>query len=208
MIAFEVVKSGNVGVSGSTGAVLQRSLSAARDLIARSAAEVEFTRGVQNRERFLVSGFIEELAPVAKLAADARGVTFTVIPVDDRVAVEADRQVLSAVVLNVLQNAFRFTRPRSAVTLRVGAGAERVVMEIEDECGGLADGSLDNLFQPFVEPTNRRSLGFGLAFSRWATEANRGRISARSLPGVGCIFTVDLPRVPEPALPLAHVVHE
>src|SRR3982074_304784 len=54
LIAFEVVKSGNVGVGGSTGTVLQRSLNGARDLIARSLAEVRLTHGVQNREPFLV----------------------------------------------------------------------------------------------------------------------------------------------------------
>jgi signal transduction histidine kinase len=37
-------------------------------------------------------------------------------------------------------------------------------------------------------------LGLGLAFSRWAVEANHGRIYAQNLPNRGCIFTVDLPR--------------
>jgi hypothetical protein len=47
MIAFEVVKSGNVGIAGSTGAVLHRSLVRARDLVARSLAEVRLTQGVR-----------------------------------------------------------------------------------------------------------------------------------------------------------------
>ena len=38
----------------------------------------------------------------------------------------------------------------------------------------------------------------GLAFSRWATEANHGQIYARNLPDVGCVCTVDLPRCPVP----------
>ena len=45
-------------------------------------------------------------------------------------AIEADRQVLAAVVGNLLQNAFKFTRPRTTVTLRVGASAKRVLIEI------------------------------------------------------------------------------
>jgi signal transduction histidine kinase len=43
-------------------------------------------------------------------------------------------------------------------------------------------------------------LGLGLAFSRWGAEANHGRIYARNLPGLGCVFTVDLPRILAPAL--------
>src|SRR6185369_11488920 len=54
LIAFEVVKSGNVGVGGSTGTVLHRSLLGARDLIARSLAEVRLTRSVQNMEPFAI----------------------------------------------------------------------------------------------------------------------------------------------------------
>lgn len=204
MIAFEVVKSGNVGVAGSTGAVLHRSLVGARDLIARSLAEVRLTQGVQNPAPWLVSAFIEELTPAATLAAHARGITLTVEPVEEGVAIEADREVLSAVVMNLLQNAFKFTRPRTTVTLRVGASADRVLLEIEDECGGLPAGDVNQLFRPFEQRSaDRTGLGLGLAFSRWGVEANHGRIYGRSLPDVGCVFTIDFPRCPVPALATA-----
>ena len=205
LIAFEVVKSGNVGVGGSTGTVLQRSLVGARDLIARSIAEVRLTQGIQHRERFLVAGFIDEVALAARLTSNARGITFKVMPVDSTVAIEADRQVLAAAVTNLLQNAFKFTRPRTSVTLRVGAGAERVLIEIEDECGGLTGGGDgQELFRPFEQRSaDRTGLGLGLAFSRWAVEANHGRIYARNLPQVGCVFTLDLARCAAPALAIA-----
>ena len=84
------------------------------------------------------------------------------LPVEDGVAIEADRQVLAAVVMNVLQNAFKFTRPRTTVTLRVGASAERVLIEIQDECGGLPGGDVDGLFRPFEQRSaNRTGLGPG-----------------------------------------------
>jgi signal transduction histidine kinase len=173
----------------------------ARDLIARSLAEGRLTDGAQNLEKFLVSAFIEELAPAATLAADDRGIKLTVLPVEDGVAIEADRQVLAAVLMNVLQNAFKFTRPETTVTLRVGASAERVLFEIQDRCGGLPAGDVEELFRPFEQRSaNRTGFGLGLAYSRWAVEANHGRIYARSLPDVGCVFTVDLPRCPVPAL--------
>jgi len=197
LMAFDVVKSGNVGVSGSTGSVLHRSLVAARDLITRSLAEVRVRQGIQNREQISVAGFIEELAPAATLAANARGITLIVLPVEEGISIEGDRQVLGAVVMNLLQNAFKFTRPRTTVTLRTGASAERVLIEIQDECGGLPSGDVNELFRPFEQrSTNRTGLGLGLAFSRSAVEANHGRIYARNLPDSGCIFTIDLPRQP------------
>jgi hypothetical protein len=87
------------------------------ELVSRSLAGIRVTHGVQNPERFLVSDFIAELASAATSAANANGVTLTVLPVEDGVAVEADRQVLTAVVMNLLQNAFKFTRPHTVVTL-------------------------------------------------------------------------------------------
>ncbi len=204
ILAFEVLQKGNVGVAGSTATVLRRSLMGTRDLIGRSLAEVRVTQGVQNREQFLVSGFIDELAPAASLSADAQRVTLAVLPVDDGLAIEADRQVLRAVVMNLLQNAFKFTRPHTTVTLRVGANPERVLIEIEDECGGLPSGNVTDLFHPFEQRgADRSGLGLGLAFSRGAVEAIHGRIYARSLPDVGCVFTIDLPRLPVAALAIA-----
>jgi signal transduction histidine kinase len=71
--------------------------------------------------------------------------------------------------------------------------------EVEDECGGLLCGTLSQLFQPFEQQSaDTTGLGRGLAFSRWGTQANDGRIHARNLPGRGCVFTVDLPRIHVP----------
>jgi hypothetical protein len=129
--------------------VLHRSLMGLRALIGRSLAEVRLTRGVQNFQQFLLSGFIEELAPAATLEANSRGIRLTVIPVED----------------------------------------------------GLPGGTVHELFRPFEQRSaDRTGLGLGLAFSRWGVEANNGRIYAHNLPERGCVFTVDLPRLPVPLL--------
>ena len=197
LVAFEVIKTGDVGVGGSTGAVLYRSLVSTRDLISRSLTEVRLTQGVQHREHILVNSFIQELAAAGALAAAVGGHTLSVLPVEEGIQIEADRQLLAAVVTNLLQNAFKFSRPRSTVTLRVGASVERVLIEVEDQCGGFpGDGEADALFRPFEQRgADRTGLGLGLAFSRWAVEANHGRLYARNLPHKGCVFTVDLRRL-------------
>ena len=124
ILAFEVLQTGNVGVGGSTGKLLKRNLLGARNLIGSSLAEVRLTQGIQNPEHVVVAGFIDEIAQAASLEADERNVTFTVLPVEEGVAIEADRQILSSVIANLLQNAFKFTRRRTTVTLRVGASAD------------------------------------------------------------------------------------
>jgi hypothetical protein len=59
---------------------------------------------------------------------------------------------------------------------------ERVLIEVMDECGGLPGGDPNDLFHSFEQKgTDRTGLGLGLACSRWAVEANHGRIYARNL---------------------------
>ncbi len=119
------------------------------------------------------------------------------MPIEDGVTIEADRQVLAAAVGNLLQNAIKFTRPRTTVTLRVGGNAERVFIEVEDECGGISGENLDELFRPFEQRSaDRTGLGVGLALSRAGIEANNGRMYARNRHARGCVFTIELPRLP------------
>jgi len=194
--AYRVLQSGNVGIGGSTGAVLDRSLTSLRDLIARSLDEVRLTAGIQNREQTSVADFIAALTDAAILDTSARERTLTIPPVEDALTIEVDRKVLSAVVVNLLQNACKFSPSGSNVRLEVGASADRVLIEVHDECGGLpGGGDLKELFRPFEQRgADRTGVGIGLAFCRWGAEANNGRLYARNLPGKGCIFTVDLPR--------------
>jgi signal transduction histidine kinase len=75
-----------------------------------------------------------------------------------------------------------------------------VSIEIQDECEPPRR-NVDELFRPFEQRSaDRTGLGLGLAFSRCGVEANSGRISARNLPNRGYVFTLDLPRVPVPAV--------
>jgi signal transduction histidine kinase len=195
-LAFEVLKTGNVGIGGSTGKVLERSLSALRDLITRSLAEARLRHDLRARTRFGIAEFIAELVPAATLDAGARGLSLKVEEGDAEVHVDADRLILAATVVNLLQNAFKFTRPGTTVTLRASATSDCVLIEVEDECGGLPDGNVNALFHPFEQRSADRSgAGLGLAISRSGAEANNGRVYARNLPDHGCIFTIELPRV-------------
>ena len=198
-LAFQVLETGNVGVNGSTGMVVKRSLSALRALVDRSVAEVRLRQSLQDRRPLVVADLIEELAPAASLEAAACGLHLTVqAGGGEGAVVRADRPIVAAIVVNLLQNAFKFTRPGTGVTLTVTASADRVCVAIADECGGLPD-EVERLFRPFAQGSDDRTgLGLGLALSRWGAEINDGRIHAQSLPGHGCVFTLDLPRVRVP----------
>jgi signal transduction histidine kinase len=200
-LALIAIKSRHVGVAGATGAVLERSLTEIRSLVDRSLADVRVTAGLPAIQQLIsLADFVSEIKVSAALEAQGRECVFTVTAVDPLLAIEVDRHLLGAAVGNLLQNAFKFTRHRSNVTLRAYASADRILIEVEDTCGGLPPGTAENMFQPFAQSHSDRSgLGLGLSISRRSVEANNGKLGVRDIPGSGCVFTIDLPRHSLPA---------
>lgn len=196
MITFDILRAGNVGYSGSTAGVLGASLRRLAALMDSSLAGVRLESGVRVRERVRVNEFIEEVEIGATLEANAREVTLAVAPVEPGVEVHVDRVLFAAAVSNLLNNAFKFTRPRSHVSLKTRITVDRVLIDIEDECGGLPAGKAEALFRPFVQGgADRTGLGLGLSISRKSVEGDGGELRVRDIPGVGCVFTIDMPRL-------------
>jgi signal transduction histidine kinase len=195
-LAFSAIKLGNVGVNGATGAVLERSLIGLRTLIDRSLADVRVAAGMLPRHELVsVVDFIDQIGISALLEARARGCRFTVSHVEAGLAVDVDRDMLLSAVGNLLQNAFKFTKPGSEVSLTAYAVADRILIEVEDHCGGLPPGSAARMVLPFVQVgTDKSGLGLGLAICKRSVEANNGVLRVRDVPASGCIFTIDLPR--------------
>ena len=202
-ISFELIKSGRVAVSGSTGAVLDRSLMGIRNLIDRSLTEVRLDAGVERREHISVAEFVEEAEIGALIQARATGVPFSATSAARSVTIEGDRQILAGALANLLQNAFKFTLQHGAVSLTTRVTADRVLFDVEDCCGGLPPGKAEDLFLPFEQRgSDRTGVGLGLSIALKAAQANGGALSVRDLPGKGCIFTLDLPKQPPPPLTL------
>jgi signal transduction histidine kinase len=196
MLAYQILKAGDVGLGGSTSAVLDRSLRRACALVDSSLAEVRLESGIRAMERVSIRQFIEEVEIAASMEANAQSLTLAVQPGLQGIDVEVDRQLLAGAVVNLLQNAFKFTRRKGHVSLTSSATKERVLIAVEDQCGGLPPGKAEELFRPFEQRnSNRTGLGLGLSVSRRSVEAMRGEIHVRNVPGTGCVFTVDLPRV-------------
>jgi len=142
-----------------------------------------------------VAQFISEVRVAASLEAAQKGCELTVAAVEPGLRVEADRHILASALSNLLQNAFKFTRPDTRVALRVRSSTNRVLIEVEDECGGLAPGLQERLFRPFSRgAADGSGVGLGLSLSRRGIEACGGTLFARDVPGRGCVFTIDLPR--------------
>jgi signal transduction histidine kinase len=199
ILTFGSIQKGTVSASGNTGLVHARSLLQLNILIDRSLADVRLDASVQNVARLVVREVFEEVGIGASMIARTRGIHFDVTPVDAAVIVAADRQILIAAIANLVHNAFKFTATGRNVSLRAVTTTSRVLIEIEDECGGLPPGGAEELLRPFIQKGgNRTGLGLGLSICVKAVKAMQGELKIRDLPGQGCIFTIDLPKEPPP----------
>ncbi|HEX3759152.1 MAG TPA: HAMP domain-containing sensor histidine kinase [Kofleriaceae bacterium] len=191
-LAFEALRTGSVGIQGSTGDMLEHTLIALSDRVDRSLTEVRLTSGFARQEHIAVGRFLEDIEVSAVLGAHARKLRLTVTHVDPELAVESDRQILSSVISNLLQSAFKHTRPHSHVWLRVRATSDRVLFEIEDQCGGIPPSKCDQLLEQYAQQSNDRT-GLGLCIRGTKLLGGAIRVCNRNH---GCMFTVDLPRSP------------
>ena len=195
LLAYQTLKRGAVAINGSTGAVLGRSLMGLRDLVDSTLSDIRITANQQRRERVSVTPFLNDIAIAGGLHAESRGLQFAFEPGDPEWAVTADPQLLASAVTNLLNNAFKYTRSGGRVVLRARTTDDaRLLIEVEDECGGLPDSEGD----PFQSVGKRRGrdrtgLGLGLSIARKAVRAHGGDIHIRNTPGTGCVFIIDVP---------------
>jgi len=203
MLTFEVLKTGRVGLNGSTVEVLGRSLRGLRELVDRSLSEVRLAAGSQVKVPLQLAELIGERELEARVYAADRGLQFQVEQSDVELVVLVDRHLFASAISNLLQNAFKFTRTHGRVWLRTRPVGNDVLIEVEDECGGLPPGAGEVVFRPFEQFGSKHGgLGLGLTIAQQAIEANGGRISVRDIPGKGCVFFAVMPLVKDAAVPL------
>ena len=196
-LAFIALETGKLGMGGSTSAVLKRSLAAMSALLKQSFAEVRLSADIPTRDCFSVAAFVADAQVTAALYAGTSGCTLKVPFVDPLLGVVGNRLLLAAALTNLLQNAFKFTHAHTEITLKVRATDVRVLIDVQDNCGGLPEGTVEQLFTPFSQSNkNKSGLGLGLSIARQSVEADGGTLSVTDLPGAGCVFTISLPRQP------------
>lgn len=195
-LGFTALESGTVPISGSTGALVKRSLLAQAALLERALGEVRTQASAPGQTHpFSVAAFIAEARSIASLSASERGCAFRVPEVDENLAITGNRDHLLAALVNLLQNAFKFTHAHTEVTLHAYSAGDRVFIDVKDNCGGLPQGFAAKMFKPFTQGSeDRTGLGLGLSIARRTIEADGGSLTVRDAPGTGCVFTVSIPR--------------
>lgn len=158
---------------------------------------LDFARIENGRKqyRFEPIQTVEWLAGLAAVARQRRPVD---IDVDrDLPPVSGDREALSSAVLNLLDNAIKYSPDSSVVRLRASRAGEWVAIEVEDQGAGIAQDEQQRIFDRFYRGSNThggpaRGVGLGLALVKSIADAHGARLGLRSRPGQGSTFTLSL----------------
>lgn len=195
-LAVSAIESGGLPMAGATGAILKRSHAAMGKLVEKSVADLRIKgTTIEEHQLFPLVPFIADARDAADLDAKTRGCTFTVNDVDPHLGIDGNRDLLLAALANLLQNAFKFTHPGTEVTLNAYAMGDRIFIDVSDNCGGLPPGDVERIFIPFTQRgDDKTGLGLGLSIARKSVTADGGVLGVTNLPGVGCTFTISLPR--------------
>lgn len=194
VLAYELVRMGRVGSSGATSHIIVNALNQMRELIDHSVAGVRMST---NHELELsVFKLIDLLSEVESSLASESNAKYLIVymEADPDVEVEADRHLMVSAVTNLMQNAIKYTKVGSSVRMRAMVDGRDVVIEVEDQCGGLPEGKAEELLRPSSQINfEPGSSGIGLSIVRRACELNGCDLTIRNMPGAGCIFSIRMP---------------
>lgn len=151
----------------------------------------------------------EDLAALARRVASSletqfQGRTFE-IQAPEACPADCDPEVAARVMVNLLNNAFKFTPDNGKVALSLEREAGGVRVSVEDTGPGIAPEFQPRIFDKFAqseEGQRHRGSGLGLAFCKLAVEAHGGRIGFNTVPGSGSTFWFTLPDTAGPVAEL------
>jgi hypothetical protein len=172
-------------------------------------SQLESGRFRMHREPFNLVDVADEAAGVLHAMAQEKGLEIDVQAPDREVVIEADRSLVRRVLLNLGQNAIKFTERGGRITFRVTSEARTARIEVEDTGIGIQRQELVRIFDKFYQIDGSLSrehpgVGLGLSIARSIVEWHGGEIAADSEPGHGSRFTVTLPATPGDAGVITH----
>ena len=139
----------------------------------------------------------EARAYIAPLAHSA-GVALSYQPPDSPVIVEGDHKRLKQLLVNLLDNAIKYTSDGGSAKLSLAVENSSAVIEVADTGRGIPASALPHIFDRFYRQTDPRDtrvtgFGLGLAISKWIVDAHGGSIEAQSTAGAGTSFIIRIP---------------
>jgi heavy metal sensor kinase len=143
----------------------------------------------------LLRELIEDLVPLA----EDRLIRLT-LECEPVLPVQADAQKLKQLIINLLDNALRYTDPGGAVSVRLSGTSDEVCIAVQDTGQGIESAHLPHLFERFYRVDHSRTrdvggTGLGLSIVKEIADSHKGSIRVESEVGKGSTFTLVLPAI-------------
>ena len=185
--------------AGAINGELERLIRLVTDLLTLSRLDSAGDNTVPPARRTLmdVCATLQAVATQMEPLAEARGIDFS-CRCAGSMWISGDPGQLKQVLLNLLDNALRYTPPGGQITLGGTRDAATARIEVRDTGAGIAAQDLPHIFERFYRGDTSRSRatgnsGLGLSIARTIIEAHSGKINVESTPGSGTCFTITLP---------------
>lgn len=155
-----------------------------------------------SKDLFEVQRLVDDAAGQLSVLAEEKGQTLEIVRDASPVAL-ADRLVLRQALINLVDNAIKFTPPGGRIQVRVGEDARDAVIDVADSGAGIPPDARAHIFDRFYRAadTTIGGTGLGLWIAKRAVEANGGRLSLEATGPAGTTFRIAVPRHAPSAVP-------
>ncbi|MGB8980793.1 MAG: ATP-binding protein [Anaerolineales bacterium] len=161
-------------------------------------ARLESGRVQFRKSRFSVGDLLYESRDVMMSKAQETNIQIRVDVPNEMPLMEADRDKIKQVLLNLLSNALKYNRPNGIVVISGNFDPADISVAIQDTGMGIPDESIPHLFEKFYRVREHEGkatgTGLGLSISKQIIQGHNGRIEVKSKVGVGTSFTIYIPR--------------
>jgi two-component system phosphate regulon sensor histidine kinase PhoR len=167
------------------------------DLLILSRVEQQSEENVVDMEMVDLHRILEESVDLCELKAGQKDMSIE-IDCDEGLTVEANASLLEQAIVNLVDNAIKYSDAGGTVRIEAARGDAEVLIGVQDHGCGIAKEHLPRLFERFyrVDKARSRTLGgtgLGLAIVKHIAQCHKGRVSVQSTIGKGSVFTLHLP---------------
>jgi len=168
------------------------------DLLSLSRIELEDERKTIQIEKGIILDVFESAIQICRSKAEEKNITIRPV-CDEQISAKFDTTLLEQAVVNLLDNAIKYSEPNSTIHLEGNLKDAEVKIIVEDRGIGIAKKHQPRLFERFyrVDKARSRNLGgtgLGLAIVKHIAQAHGGNVTVESTLGAGSVFTIHLPK--------------
>jgi two-component system phosphate regulon sensor histidine kinase PhoR len=170
------------------------------DLLMLSRIENEAEQGEIKREKIRLRDILQNALQIARPQAEEKRIRIELAG-DEELLAMVDPVLLEQAVVNLLDNAVKYSDPEKRVRISAEADGDGIRIDVRDQGIGIDKRHLPRLFERFYRVDKARSraaggTGLGLAIVKHIAQAHGGQVTVESRPGEGSCFTIHLP--PDP----------